>query len=278
MSKKHGENRFSVENGYEAVTKIEHLDKIFLLEFTKLRELIKQQADKLDEQEKTIQALKAERVVSGGGGGGGGNSGNATASNLSSYAAAVRSTPVRTAADVMDLVVKERKLAESKETNLVISGFSENKDSAADEASLIRLLKDVKLIEEDDDDKPDCKFWRAGKQARADGKPRLLFVAVGLKQHRNDFVEIAKKELKKNQKYAHVFIQPDKTKHELLLEYELRKKRDELNAKLPHGSGATRYDTESDGQKWYWGVRWGEIKQIDKTTGKVLPSRTTNRA
>ena len=68
-----------------------------------------------------------------------------------------------------------------------------------------------------------------------------------------------------------VYINRDRTQNEMLLDNELLKQRNELNAMLPEidSSGKLRFGTE-DGKKWYWGIRLAELRKIDKVTGRIL--------
>jgi hypothetical protein len=72
------------------------------------------------------------------------------------------------------------------------------------------------------------------------------------------------------------YIRPDTTDNVKVFEYELRKRRNSMNAALsevdPDGK---RYAIDKSGKKWYWGVRWGELHHIDKATGRALKSFNT---
>jgi len=219
---------------------------------------LKKLEEKLDERDKTIESLRAERgasVMSGGAR----TSGNATAMAVqaapTSYASAVRAKPVNTAADVLELIVKEKRELASKQASVVISGLVE-KLILATGGSL-------------DDGKRRIKSRRVGRVAATDGRPRLVFVDLIYKDNHENVLEGAKR-LKNSENYSRVYIRPDLTRHEVLLENELRAERNERNARLPHGDGNTRYDTDKNDKKWYWGVRWNELVHIDRETRRAF--------
>ena len=68
-----------------------------------------------------------------------------------------------------------------------------------------------------------------------------------------------------------IYIDPDKTPSERALEASLRKLRDERNSKLTQVKdgfeGRHRYGTQPTGhpkagKKYYWGIRWNELREI----------------
>jgi hypothetical protein len=72
-------------------------------------------------------------------------------------------------------------------------------------------------------------------------------------------------------KYSKVYINNDVTDNERLFEFELRKRRNSMNAALPEtDEDGRRYATDKSGKNWYWGVRWGELRHIDKATGRAF--------
>jgi hypothetical protein len=68
-----------------------------------------------------------------------------------------------------------------------------------------------------------------------------------------------------------VYINRDVTDNERVLEYELRKRRNSMNAALSEiDQCGRRFAIDKSGKKWYWGNRWGELHQIDKDTGRAF--------
>lgn len=272
MSKPHGNVRFSVENGYEPVKKIEHLDQIFNLELIKLNDTIRQLTKRLDEQDRIIKELRAER---GGqevenGAYGGSNSGNATAAKvgMKSYASVVRGQPVKNAANVLELIIKEKREATSKRMNVVVSGLPEGKDDKADNDEILNALMTAFSLG------PNRGMWTGSVKSRRVGKsrddqPRMAFVEFSDKATR-DTILLSASKLKRDKKYSKVYIRPDLIKYEVLMERELRKERNERNAKLPNVDGDHRYDIDKTGKEWYWGVRWGELRHIDRQTNRTF--------
>jgi hypothetical protein len=79
------------------------------------------------------------------------------------------------------------------------------------------------------------------------------------------------KTLRTNESLKKVYINPDKTPSERVLEATLRTARDEKNKSLTHVKDGTegrhRYDIlpaghPKAGKKYYWGIRWNELRQI----------------
>jgi hypothetical protein len=73
-------------------------------------------------------------------------------------------------------------------------------------------------------------------------------------------------------KYSKVYIKPDMSDNERLFEYELRKSRNSKNAALPEveNDGKLRFAIDKNNRQWFWGIRWGELHQIDKATGRAF--------
>jgi hypothetical protein len=102
-------------------------------------------------------------------------------------------------------------------------------------------------------------------------RPRAVIVHF----HKHcDFVGKAinnRTKLKEMAKYSKVYINKDVTDNERLFEFELRKRRNSMNAALPETDKDRRsYATDTSGKNWYWGVRWGELHHIDKDTGRAF--------
>lgn len=269
MTKPHGDTALSTSKGFKVGSYIQ-LDCALYQVISSLEARLKKLEEKLDERDKTIESLRAERgasVMSGGAR----TSGNATAMAVqaapTSYASAVRAKPVNTAADVLELIVKEKRELASKQASVVISGLVEDNDPAADQANVEKLI--LATGGSLDDGKRRIKSRRVGRVAATDGRPRLVFVDLIYKDNHENVLEGAKR-LKNSENYSRVYIRPDLTRHEVLLENELRAERNERNARLPHGDGNTRYDTDKNDKKWYWGVRWNELVHIDRETRRAF--------
>jgi hypothetical protein len=77
--------------------------------------------------------------------------------------------------------------------------------------------------------------------------------------------------LKEKAEYSKVYINRDATDNVRLLEYELRKTRNNMNAALSEvEQDGRRYAIDKNGKKWYWGNRWDELHQIDKDTRRAF--------
>jgi hypothetical protein len=72
--------------------------------------------------------------------------------------------------------------------------------------------------------------------------------------------------LKERVEYSNVYIMPELSDNERWMEYELRKSRNSKNAALPEVGvdGRQRCAIDKNNKQWYWGIRWGELRQIDR--------------
>jgi hypothetical protein len=101
---------------------------------------------------------------------------------------------------------------------------------------------------------------RIGKMiATNEQRPRTVVVELGQYQHVG--IVIANRiKLKRKAEYSDVYINRDVSDNVRLLEYELRKRRNSMNAALSEvGQDGRRFAIDKSGRKWYWGNRWGEI-------------------
>ena len=274
--KPHGDTALSTAKGYGKVGSYGQLDKVLFQVIGHLEGRLNAMQHKINEQAKMIEALTTARNASGtSGGGGGGLGGNRAAvakAAPTSYAAVVQAKPVSTAADVLELIVKERRQAASKETSVVISGLPEDTDPAVDRVNIrkVMIAADIGVRYESNEYLNDSCIRRAGKVAAADGRPRLVFVKLDDIVDGEALMEGARARFRADAAYKNVFIRRDRTRHEVFMEFELRRERNERNAKLPQGDGNARYATDRNGREWYWGVRWGELWRIDRDTRKAF--------
>ena len=63
--------------------------------------------------------------------------------------------------------------------------------------------------------------------------------------------------------FKKIFINPDKTLNERVLEKKLREERDKRNNALPLAHENGRRYKERNGKKLYWGIRWGELQLVE---------------
>ena len=77
------------------------------------------------------------------------------------------------------------------------------------------------------------------------------------------------KNLKDNVSTKKIYINPDKTALERLTEKKLREERNKRNADLENedeeeveGRGRQRFGIDTNGKKFYWGIRWGILKRV----------------
>jgi hypothetical protein len=117
---------------------------------------------------------------------------------------------------------------------------------------------------------------------RIGSKAESSNVGNGRIRHRLVMVELESREARdkalrnsKVLKEAHsgVYVNRDRTQNEMLMERELLRMRDERNRSLEIEDGRLRYSVDANSsKKWYWGIRWGELRKIDKETGRTLAS------
>ncbi len=76
------------------------------------------------------------------------------------------------------------------------------------------------------------------------------------------------KNLKDNEPTKKIYINPDKTTLERLTEKKLREERNKRNAVVENeeeeveGRGRQRFGIDTNGKKFYWGIRWGILKRV----------------
>ncbi len=72
--------------------------------------------------------------------------------------------------------------------------------------------------------------------------------------------------LKDTKGMKNVYINSDKTQSERLLVRNLRLEKNGRNQQLQQSEGRLRYGIKEDGpnkgKKFYWGIRWGELREI----------------
>jgi hypothetical protein len=221
---------------------------------------IDDQTKLIDEQMRLIEDLRKQLT----------DTSSVSASNSSSsWADLVKGKSSASTAAVVAIMAKEKRQVEDKEKNVIISGLDEKAISTEDESEVMKVMEvlgvsaSVKRIR------------RIGVIAESAGeggqrkKNRLVMVELADKEARDKALRSGR-ELKAG--HAGVYVNRDRTQNEMLMERELLRQRDERNKQLENEDGRLRYSVDANSKKWYWGVRWGELRKIDKETGRTLAS------
>ena len=155
-----------------------------------------------------------------------------------------------------------------KENNILISGLTESTSRDKDEIDqfdkdcvsnlLVKIGSDIEKVH---------RITRLKKINAT--KPAITLVEFKNKDDQQSAI-INSKNLKSDEQYKQIFINKDLTQAEAQLEKELRLERNKLNATLTDGDGRLKYGTTTEGKTYYWGIRWGSVKKIDKSTSRIL--------
>jgi hypothetical protein len=267
--KTYGAKALSAEMGFPKATNTSQLDHMLSEALETMNRKVEELLKRVEEQDKTINELRTELVKRNSGGGSGGADGTGAPT---SWASLVGGKPNASTAAVVAIMAKERKQVEDKERNIIVSGLDENPDMAADKEAIKQVMTSLGV-------------GAAVKASRrigqgSNGRPRLVVVELADRPTRDQALNSAR-QLKVTPPFEKVYVKKDRTLNEMLLENELRKKCAEKNNSLAQSDGPEgrlRYETDENGKKWYWGIRWGELRRIDKATGRILSGPRTQSA
>jgi len=165
-------------------------------------------------------------------------------------------------------VNKELREKERIENNVIISGIGAGNSDDQDLAKVDEVLQALKL-----DRGIHVKSQRRIKTNRTTraGNPIDMIVVEFKDETAKNTALRGAKTLSTNESLKKVYINPDKTPSERVLEVTLRTARDEKNKSLTHVKDGTegrhRYGILPAGhpkadKKYYWGIRWNELRQI----------------
>jgi hypothetical protein len=173
---------------------------------------------------------------------------------------------------MMAKIANEQREKSRKENNIVISGVAEctdqNKCKAHDEK--VNLILDKHGLSRDDVKnqtrlkKKRTTVSSTTTTADSNASPSLIlleFNSIGNQQTaiRNS------NELRQENDFKKVYINPDKTLNERILDKKLREVRNDRNSKFTsvHSDGSGRHYTERNGKKLYWGIRSGQLQLVE---------------
>lgn len=106
-------------------------------------------------------------------------------------------------------------------------------------------------------------------KATANQIPALIIVEF---KNKDDQIKTlaAAKNLRGSLEFPNTYINKDLTLAELEIEKQLRTERNKRNDAFTLGEGRQKYAKTDDGKDFYWGIRWGVLRKIDKTTNKPI--------
>lgn len=151
--------------------------------------------------------------------------------------------------------------------NVVISGIEESKDqlsssrSEHDKKIVTDMLSELGVNKN--------KMKRVSRIKRNDkdvnAKPNMILVELEDVVSRQTVLANSKK-LAHSEKFNRVYVNPDRTYAERLLDRKLRELRNERNNKLEHieiiNDMEFKYRKDKDGKRWYWGIRNDRLVEL----------------
>jgi hypothetical protein len=150
---------------------------------------------------------------------------------------------------------------------VVLSGLAETKAGDSDEKEVTAVLAAIGI-----EATTVKKVRRVGRVPATTETNRPRAVVVQFHDCGNVGKAITNRiKLKETVKCSKVYINNDVTDNERFFEFELRKRRNSMNAALQEtDKDGRRHSTDTSGKNWYWGVRWGELRHIDKATDRAF--------
>jgi hypothetical protein len=275
----HGKTAFSSENGYKTAPKVTDLDCIINDVVKAMKKSLEELTGKFDEQTVLIMDQKSliedqkkiiedlTKQLNGTSGTPVHNSTGATWSDL------VKGKSSASTAAVVAIMTKEKREVEDKEKNIIISGLVEGAGPVEDEAEVSKVLEILGVKAKAN------RVRRIGTKAagsdeeRRQNRARLVVVELIDREARDTALRNGKN---LRPSYDGVYVNRDRTQNEMLMEKELLRQRNERNSLLENEDGRLRFSIDAKSSKrWYWGIRWGELRKIDKDTGRTLvPTRS----
>ena len=170
---------------------------------------------------------------------------------------------------IMAKVAMETNNKNRIENNIIISGV-ENSEPDDDENKIHEIL-DLLGIEKEAIEKP----TRIKKRKIITPEPNSNSTAAQTVWVNSDLIRVRFKEsatrtlalknaknLKDNEATKKYYINPEQTEAERNIEKQLRDERNKRNKALGNGEGRLTWGLDRNGKKYYWGIRWGRLVQI----------------
>ena len=168
---------------------------------------------------------------------------------------------------LLALVAKENRDKSRIENNIIINGIVESigDDPLANDINKVNDVLNVLNLSRDDVKKQTRIKNKSNSNSEVQSKTQMILIEFNNNSKQLLALKNSKL-LKETSGMSNIFINPDKTVAERVAEKELRTERNRLNSTLENevinSSGRLRYG-ERNGKKFYWGIRWGELRRID---------------
>ena len=151
--------------------------------------------------------------------------------------------------EILNSAVAEQEETEKRKQNIIIHGLSKNlsfeqSDQKLEDTKTVQKL--LEAIGTENDAVEQIRRFESSKNSRAP----LVWIKLKASCKRNDVLAAAKK-LKGIKQFDKVFLHPDMTESERALDWNLRKQRNELNAK----------ELEKN-QPFHWSIRSNALKRF----------------
>jgi hypothetical protein len=218
--------------------------KILKMDLDLHKEIVRKQQERIDELDRQTKEKNAP---------------------VFTYASVVSRNQKKTETDVALLAKVQSEMEEKKkiEKNIIVSGLPESFGEDAEEvkenedALVSELLAELKIP--NDSYKRYVRIKKKTAQTQSNDKSSLLLIEFN--NYNLQATALANASLlRDNPKFEKIYVNPDKTFAERVIEAQRRKERNELNKQLPYVSnnGIHRYGIEN-GKRFYYGIRHGRI-------------------
>jgi hypothetical protein len=178
---------------------------------------------------------------------------------------------------IMASVARETKKKDHIENNIIISGIKisqneqEDDNNHEDEDKVNEILNIINIQR---DSIQSQKRIKIKKKTRATDTTAEKVDWVDSEMIRIEFKENETKitalknakNLRGNEQAKDCYINPELTESERSIEKQLRDERNKLNAALKYGTGRRTWGVDRNGNKYYWGIRGNQLKQIKFST------------
>ena len=165
------------------------------------------------------------------------------------------------------------------ENNIVITGVKES-ETNDDKEQVSKIMTTIGI---DPTKILRTRRIRRSPTSKNKDKPKLEMIIAEFNDQPTQQAALTNSyKLKDNETLKGIFIHPDRTLQEQILDNNLRKDRNDKNEALPHGEGRHRYDVESSGNKakfrFHYGVRFAKVVKIyEREATKIARESTNNK-
>ena len=168
---------------------------------------------------------------------------------------------------LLALVAKENREKSRIENNIVINGIIESNETDTLENDINKVNEVLNVLKLNREDVKKQTRIKNRTNLINETQPKVQMILVEFYDNTKQTIALKNsKLLKDNASTNSIYINPDKTAAERVAEKELRTERNRLNSTLEsevtNSNGRLRYG-ERNGKKFYWGIRWGELRRIE---------------